>query len=151
MGSFRRGAFLLPAAGQAGSVTPRPLFRSITFWSGILMMGFICWAWLGSAQFYTEFFWKDASLGQGSSGIDIFYEAAHLSPFGGARTWGVNRVEIPGGFPVDLLPAPRADWSELPDRWGVSIPHWLLLLAVALPWFGLMLWRARRHRRAGTF
>lgn len=32
--------------------------------------------------------------------------------------------------------------------WALLIPHWLLLLAVALPWAALLLWRARRRRLA---
>ncbi|HEY1122750.1 MAG TPA: hypothetical protein VGE67_14160 [Haloferula sp.] len=29
-------------------MTPRPLYRSIVFWSGILVVGFIVWAWWAS-------------------------------------------------------------------------------------------------------
>ena len=34
------------------------------------------------------------------------------------------------------------------DYWNLFIPHWLILLAVALPWTGMLVWRARR-RSAG--
>lgn len=32
------------------------------------------------------------------------------------------------------------------NDWRLMIPHWLLLLGVALPWFGLLAWRAKRRR-----
>ena len=31
--------------------------------------------------------------------------------------------------------------------WGLFIPHWLIFLAVALPWTALLFWRARRRRK----
>lgn len=35
-----------------------------------------------------------------------------------------------------------------PELWKLFIPHWLILLAVALPWGGLLLWRSRRIKKA---
>jgi hypothetical protein len=32
--------------------------------------------------------------------------------------------------------------------WELFIPYWLILLAVAVPWLALLIWRARRRKRA---
>ena len=62
---------------------------------------------------------------------------------------------------VDSIRHGRAPWETMggylkggminspPGTLVLFIPHWLLLLAVVLPWSGLLLWRARRIRRAG--
>ena len=35
-----------------------------------------------------------------------------------------------------------------PEAWLVFVPHWLILLAVALPWFALLFWSVRRRAAA---
>ena len=59
------------------------------------------------------------------------------------------------GMDYDPWQATEADDSQTawmhtrpPEDWLLVLPHWLLLLAVALPWTGLLIWRARRIRRA---
>ncbi|WP_367871825.1 hypothetical protein [Luteolibacter sp. Populi] len=45
----------------------------------------------------------------------------------------------------------REQIAELMQRadqgtWRALLPHWLILLATALPWSALLLWRARRRK-----
>ena len=35
-----------------------------------------------------------------------------------------------------------------PNNFMLYIPHWLLLLAAVPPWCALLLWRAKRRKRA---
>ena len=40
---------------------------------------------------------------------------------------------------------------EPPPRWRLTIPYWLILLAIAIPWSALLAWRARRkNKELGT-
>lgn len=119
------------------------LHRSVTFWSGFLVMGFICWAWWDSVTISTNLFlgciYADHSLSRFGVGYDVFG--------GGA---GGNKVSFHRGvhhFPdTEFLPAPEFVNSEA--SWQLVAPHWLLLLAFVLPWSSLLLWRARRRKRA---
>jgi hypothetical protein len=46
-----------------------------------------------------------------------------------------------------LLPRPLITANQ---GGAIFVPYWLLLLAVALPWTALVLWRARRRKRIST-
>lgn len=67
--------------------------------------------------------------------------------------WQFDRVRIP---PVLLKSAfPKPVCRELdpenplyPAR-HVMLPHWLMLLAVAMVWCGALVWRQRRLKRGG--
>ena len=154
---------------------PRPLLRSITFWCGILVMGFICWAWRDSQRASSFVSWSsgevrllEGSLGlQYSPGLQV-----PKTPRGRAeivrgdqefRSFPFPRPRFARGGepssasdPIDgeppeptLQDAILLGMSFRPASWWVLfIPFWMILLAVALPWVGLLLWRARRIRRA---
>jgi hypothetical protein len=137
------------------------LRRSITFWSGIVVMGFICWAWVDSRLHTLTVGDPDHCVANIAGGIWVLSQ----SPY---RQWSIDRSTNFQDFPADPLPAPLfrrgagepwtdpikvisyQDLVELeyrhasPKEWAFFIPHWLLLLAVALPWSALLLWRARR-------
>ncbi|WP_367871800.1 hypothetical protein [Luteolibacter sp. Populi] len=154
------------------------LHRSVTFWSGILVMAFISWAWADSFRGGTWVRYGLWSATNSNGGVEVgFIDTPVPAPLAtGLRTDYATR------FSVVVLPAPQ--WTrgkdfELEDQtkarwfveklreitsyreylahrmslwpessWGLFLPHWLILLAVALPWSGLLYWRARRRRRA---
>lgn len=142
----------------------RPLYRSITFWSGILMMAFICWASSFSRGKYS--YLNAPPFAMNSTNGIVF-----LMNFG-ASDWTaghVDRGSLDGGrFPPLVFlrgegkPRQRSSATAPTLRevmkhgmraratncWLLAIPHWLILFAVALSWSGALLWRARRIRRA---
>lgn len=147
------------------------LHRSTTFWAGLLAMGFVCWAWWDSSRasnMWGRGDWllthceSQVSLGHiqlGKHGWFSFAdsEAAsnrmqlrrpvrvrHL----GGNFWNDEQVQL--SEPYSEIPDPDDLWLLMgrKDNWQLFIPHWLILLAVALPWLGLLFWRARRRRTA---
>ena len=138
---------------------PHALHRSIIFWSGLLMMGFICWAWWDSMRAFSgisspQFFLNHAAGGVGAGFKDV--------PFGGYSTrrdnlkycWVEGDEMNPG---IWLHEAPDEEVTAIPlpiirrGTWVSSlIPHWLILLTVAAVWLGLLFWRGRRRKRVVT-
>ncbi len=144
------------------------LHRSIIFWSGLLVMAFVCWAWWKSEQGWVavtrpgwelshshsmirlersdEHFWIPAvRSGTGSEGAVREWLPAPLFRSGeeepGAGALGFSRLPMPmrEQVAIYMAGAPREDWVLL-------VPHWLIVLAVAVPWLGLLVWRGRRRR-----
>lgn len=150
------------------------LHRSLIFWSGILIMAFIGWAWRDSMQ-------RSSSMGHGTWDLVSSHAGLQFFPSSGdAVAWRfVSRPT--NSYPLRVapqwLPAPHAALSgktnpeevshkvrvtefaslrQLHDYWlsirsdmqVYFLPYWLILLAVAFPWLGLLLWRARRRKRA---
>lgn len=143
------------------------LHRSITFWSGILVMAFICWAWWDSQKHWTQCSQDRWTLKQEHSSLVVEIRPPHHKVV--RLIFSRNEVLH---FKKELFPAPLffATTKEVPDpksaRRGtfrrfilesvtqmpvgsqcLLIPHWLLLLAVAFPWSVIVLWRVQRRKR----
>jgi hypothetical protein len=154
------------------------LHRSLSFWSGILVMAFICWAAWDSTRYCSQ-----GNIGRviiSSQGRAV--SVTQMPPKAPFRSyWGqipfadlTNNLEVPA-FPRPMslrgrgtpgsqseIDARRKSYGPLDywkwkrfivelnpaTHWFLVIPHWLLLLTVALPWTALLLWRARRRKRA---
>jgi hypothetical protein len=157
------------------------LHRSLVFWAGLLVLGFIAWAWRDSLRHETVLCYGTYSISHAGSGIGVMRCHPAMVPV--VRTgrgllrdaispehqvWASPRLDPPdyldrsAGASVQdyyvrdaegMVPrnAAAAHFFELlvgpPGGWGLYLPHWLLLLAVLLPWLGLLAWLARRHRR----
>lgn len=150
------------------------LHRSLTFWSGILIMAFIAWAWRDSLRYHSAMRSKDTEFFSACGGCGL----GHLKlPF---RLWLIGKSQpdhtrepisasdiefrtislptvVSAGKPAPFPPYedPREYLEaryEMTHRssleWIFFLPYWLILLAVAFPWLGLLLWRARRRKRA---
>jgi hypothetical protein len=147
-------------------MTPRPLLRrSVTFWSGIVVMAFICWAWRVSYEYGSFASYDRAMVEQARGYVSV------------ARSWDTAGISFdhsplrPGQYDHELAPPPfylegqgkslpppftgpvtvrtALEWSYMKkptDCFGVFVPHWLILIAVALPWLALLFWRARRGK-----
>lgn len=144
---------------------PKPLHRSITFGSGIILMLFIAWAWWDSmvAVSHLQYLPYRGRSGAGAvlilnfaygdhvAGREPTTRNPHWGPFPPAffRRGGGDRrfVRSPAdaGFRQSIE---QAMTTKSSDEWVMIIPYWLLLLAVILPWSGMLIWRARRIRRA---
>ncbi|WP_035603715.1 hypothetical protein [Haloferula sp. BvORR071] len=157
------------------------LHRSITFWSGILVMIFILWSWRQSTgTIYTWSYqgWSFGNLdsciamGKADTGSPVlvsslFHSATasgrlpiklgspiyirfNPTPPGPALSWEWNKNAVVRGDPGDLSSVRYALLVLAFSFTGGSvllIPHWLLLLAFATLWIGLLLWRVRRRRK----
>lgn len=132
---------------------PKPLYRSMTFWFGILVIGFICLAWWDSRRVGRGMNIHQFGFVHAGNQLHITFEPDLLG-----QIWKPDFTR--GGVPA--IPVgdafPKLDWGPImvtdavtsrPRRIGsiLVIPHWLPLLAFALPWTGLLLLRARRIRR----
>lgn len=154
-------------------MNPKPIYRSVTFWSGILVMGFICFCARDSTRHtalasYDEVWVMNARYGlsatrtQGQSGDLKFSREPWLPGTGVSKDWlfreGTrfyrredHNQSLPSPNITDsAFDAGVSDIIESGEagNWVLFIPHWLLLLAVALPWSGLLVWRAGRMRKA---
>jgi hypothetical protein len=143
------------------------LHRSFTFWSGLLVMGFVCWAWWDSysmAAYATFRHYYAESVHSGVTVIQRNTNSGIVAHYSTPEVSHPERTTFPTPF---VLPAYDGD---PPDRasvevdltlakntpsyhralghrfnWAILIPHWLILLAVAAVWLGLLFWRARRR------
>ena len=139
---------------------PRPLYRSLTFWSGILVVTFLCWGWRDSLRQETDASWGSVFVVNAQSYIGVGRSPSHPS-FGYGRSGpsGSSGLTPPpflarGGKEWadhtgrDLKSRLESSWSLDPGFWSLFIPHWLLVTCATLLWSGLLLWRARRMKRA---
>lgn len=146
-----------------------PLRRSIIFWSGFLMMLFIGWAWVDSMNYLSAYYWHRGA----TRTVGIRHIAGQLTYADVTTTRPAAGSMMKGMFPAgtirqtnlhqaqrlsDVMPAPQLipERKILPvtgtdhvDSLGWALPHWVAMLGVALPWSGLLVWRARQHRKAG--
>ena len=144
------------------------LHRSVTFWSGILVMAFICWAWRDSNYRLAFVQSGDVVVTHYRSAVEIEDHAENAVGF-----WSGVQPVGPTDYIPEWLPAPlfahgggvspysrldgritlREATLELSQSMSVDyrvilIPHWLILLAFALPWSALLAWRWRRRQRS---
>ena len=149
------------------AIAPHDLRRSVSFWSGILVIVFLCWAWWMSTR--SEIFcqWNCFMVSNTSGGIEVnsiysttgfhrpVYKKASPLPHAALpapfilRGTGSPSAPLPVRQPVSY----RDDLELLmtrrdPTAWLVFIPHWLILLAVILPWAALLHWRSKRRLAA---
>jgi hypothetical protein len=129
-------------------------------------MLFIVWAWQDSNRTSSYAVFSPYSMSSDLNFISI-------GRWGHAGNRGVGRdaARVREGVIVAWFPPPGfrrgagSGWRPSPgemfhryalgvmstrrkDNWLLVIPHWLLLLIVAIPWCGLLFRRARRQRRA---
>ncbi|WP_265594271.1 hypothetical protein [Haloferula sp. BvORR071] len=146
------------------------LHRSIIFWSGLLVMGFIVWAWAISYDHRSWVNFESYALANtegyasvGHTWIPTQNDAGHSKTRRGQYRY--ERVAPP--FIARGKEAAISSWPEWGQAtykevltlaysagpaaaWGVFVPHWLLLLGSLLFWMALLCGRARRRKRMGT-
>jgi len=144
------------------------LKRSVTFWSGMVVVIFLCWAWADSMFYGSTLRWNCFMAENENGGIQV-NSAYSFSGFSAGRSAALalpkNSYSPVVAAPLILRgksePGPEYHPSSTyrgslemmmarrkPEAWLVFIPHWLLLLAVALPWSILLFWRARWRKQA---
>lgn len=153
---------------------PKPLHRSISFWSGLFVMLFVLWAWWDSARFSTgavaAFIRVYSGPGlviiDGPTERPVFHLIREQRPkrssfkkedfpppifaMGGGQEFiysEVNQIDFP---PKETLSQYRARTMKSAARgtWMLSIPHWLLLLATISAWIIVLMKREARWKRS---
>jgi hypothetical protein len=137
------------------------LHRSLTFWSGILVMIPVLWCWRDSRRFESSGAWGRLSLVQAGSGVVAYWSKATSKPdlsisreealvfplirtsSQGERVLALRNEE----GRTDLTFFPRPLVCDESKRFSVFIPHWAILLALGLPWLALLVIRARCRNR----
>lgn len=153
---------------------PRPLSRSLTFWSGILVMAFIVWAWRESVLRPFDLGFRRWGVCNAFSGVGFQRHPIYFMPsqFNPGLADELREALFPAPFYIMATgkhydatvqeERERAnskegkslsDWAmvnfEYKPRGArlLFIPHWLIFLGFATIWCGLLVLRARRQGR----
>ena len=148
-----------------------PLHRSLTFWAGLLVIAFTCWAWRDSCTHVSGLQWKQIAAANTTHGIIITRSADAVMPLDhGRKPMPPRRHDLLSDpFPAPFLVRPHASPPDSapkqadsllktglqlsinyspPGSWTLYLPYWIILLARLPAWSLLFLWRARRLKRA---
>jgi hypothetical protein len=143
------------------------LRRSFAFWAGVLVMGFLLWAWQDSLRHGTR--WAAGRYeGHSSRGGVLLLRNDRPSAQGidrGPLGWGGEGSSLPRPFLMRGQGVPDTQtcatvngetlWEiyreVMPYKsrgaWVAYVPYWLMVAVAGAGWGAVMLWRARRLRR----
>lgn len=131
---------------------PRQLHRSITFWSGIVVIILVL-AWCHSLSYTAGFGFSTSERlistyqHHGEVSFDI-HKALYPAKSGNLNGFIEPAKKWKGSFPKPLYELSESPFAEGYRSIVIIIPHWLILAFVALPWSLFLLWRARRISKA---
>jgi hypothetical protein len=159
--TFGNSAFVIsPPMGNAHHAPEMKLnlHRSMTFWFGILVMGFIAWAWWDSGRYQSAAVCRKIEIENFDDGVrishntDDYYQMVDSEGF---DQWRYPAAILARKLKAGSLPRPHFERfddqgsfpfvARPPGDWDLFLPHWLLLLEAALLWGALLAWRARRR------
>ena len=120
-------------------MAPRPLIKWKSFWLGILVLGFLGWAWVRSMARYDGLFWY--SVGGTITGASNSGGLLHLV----IETPGARLPANPGINVVSRTLAARDWWPRAFQN--TSVAHWFLMLLFLVPWISFLAWRVRKQRK----
>ena len=145
------------------------LYRSLSFWSGIVVIAFICWAWRDSRDHRTRVVFKGWGVEQYKSALEFWPASARPgtwermpaasylieededlpAPFfkrgGGRRDYRIHIALRKEQRTLREKTLGRMEYQK-PTLWRLFIPHWLILSVVGSAWLGLLILRSRRVR-----
>src|SRR5687768_6766929 len=121
------------------------LWRSLVFWGGLWVMGFVGWAWRDSLSATSAGGHTWLHVMNHSSRVSFFHESAPI----GSTGWGGYRT------PSRLYPAMYGGGMGFEREWhagsgrklGFWISHDLLLIGTAIAWAGCFWWLSWRSRQ----
>jgi hypothetical protein len=134
----------------ATCMQPRLFYRWKSFWLGMLVLGFLCFAWIRSMGYRDSIEWGSPS-GAWIGFVNV-----------GGRVTAVRIAHVPTGIPllsgtrfetVAVEPSarffPKAFQFEPSGAVArISASHWLLILLFGAPFSGFLAWRGRKQKRA---
>ncbi|QJE99127.1 hypothetical protein [Luteolibacter luteus] len=142
--------------------------RSLIFWSGLLVMGFINWAWWDSCRMITGIGGHGWTMASADAGLLVSKVDPLEAPGFGAnreksesltKAWDLSLpfiVEGGGAEPMKQpawVEEPRGPGQSLESRWEeimaiapagmmtAYVPYWLVMISVALLWLSGLAWR----------
>jgi len=157
-------------------MTPRSIIRWKSFWFGILMLGFLGWAWWDSSNYTTGFQWKEIAVGTTSSnGVLVIRDSSAKKRWQGRRNaarpyprnWEPRALLVSPIFvKANVDPSQERIFSDESDHasnlkeweqakvndygmgsWSVFLPYWLLVLFFLIPWLGFLFWRVGNQKK----
>ena len=155
------------------------LHRSITFWSGLLVIIFIAWASWDSTRRWSIGTYGGWQVMNIECGVTITWtpegpyatSAYRLTPEEGSLRITRPRYlrKAAGETPEAAAERFRQQYShreddsrgvikdtflstivDEPGSWTLYLPHWCLIAGMLPLWLGLLVWRARRRRKAAA-
>jgi len=121
---------------------PRPFYKWRSFWIGILVLGFLGWAWVRSMSHedIVSCFHRDlgASLTNlyAMVGIDRQFDEFTFDQFS-FQSFPSETTDVYPAFPAAFFV----------ENSCVYFAHWFLMLAFLVPWSGFLAWRWRRQHK----
>jgi hypothetical protein len=107
---------------------PRPFYRWKSFWLGILVLGFLGWAWVDSLRYESWITVQHVNVSNGGGALTLSNEFSFFPTE--AVEWGRNdlkelsEVEV-SAFVVPLFyfggEPPNPEPSDVPDYWAYSL------------------------------
>jgi hypothetical protein len=133
----------------------KPLHRSRTFWSGMVVLAGLCGLWVDSMYhgrglvLHRGVFVESHGVIHREGGIELF---SQRSPGAGSLDpWQMEVAAVSVGEDVPWFPGLHWEKQEYATTifYGLRVPYWMIWAVVAMLWAAL-LWRRRRlqHRLA---
>lgn len=139
---------------------PRPVHRWKSFWLGVVVLVFLCWAWarsisrvdlVGHGDRVSKKSWSVSSSGGAIRYLHMDLSKAELYDFspgpGGWRT-GSGQMQSKGPWFPAAIEA-RRKTKGMPSR-EVDVAYWLVVLGFAVSWGSMLMWRRWRMRRVAA-
>lgn len=120
------------------------VWRSLVFWGGLVVMGFIVWAWRDSLATTTAGGHTWLHVMNHASRVSFFHESGYSGSgaWGGYRTPSRHYPAMFGGLGFER------EWQAGGGRkLGFWISHGCLLIGTATVWAGCLWWKVRRVKR----
>jgi hypothetical protein len=126
----------------------RPLYRWKSFWFGVLVIGFLGWAWFRSTTMadYLLMDWPAGEFAQvhHTSGRMKIYRSLKAPVFSSPEfKFMEDAAEVESlKLPLGIRYSPFSEGSSI-----LSVTHWFVILLFLVPWSGWLVWRWRRMKR----
>jgi hypothetical protein len=130
---------------------PRPIYRWKSFWIGILVLGFIGWAWVRSMT------WDENISGRSFGWVwEVFQDPGQFwmgccaDPFL-LRTVGFYSLERDPEMRTWFQPAYHRATSPYSSQfYYFGFAHWYLILLFLIPWSGWLFFHWKREQKKLT-
>ncbi|RYD29977.1 MAG: hypothetical protein EOP87_17395 [Verrucomicrobiaceae bacterium] len=131
-------------------IQPRPILRWKSLWFGILILGFIAWAWRRSASHSDElaFTRGTTTFAVESHCSSILFTAFPFHPALPAPGWEF-RSEVPWDSDLDYFKPPFIQIHDGRFHY-LWLAWWIPALSFLLPWTAFLTWRWRRMKGLAT-
>lgn len=153
-----------------------PLQRSLAFWAGLLVMGFLAWAWQDSWRWESVLLCRSWACGSDWGGVVVVRANGMLTPGvevhrsrsmapAGADVWQrpffLQSEDVFTRVPVwsrtDEIAGKRSFYElsrlelkhEPLGNYRGYVPYWLVMMVAGAGWVGVLVWRGRMCRVSG--